>query len=56
MQNKVKRHFIAGAICPQCKKFDTIQLTYEPEERIDCIRCGYSEKKSTMLNQKKDHE
>ncbi|HVV68677.1 MAG TPA: YheV family putative zinc ribbon protein [Gammaproteobacteria bacterium] len=54
MKEKVKKHFIAGAICPQCKKFDTIQWIYQAEEHIECVACGYSEKKPELnQNQQK---
>ncbi|WP_341502187.1 YheV family putative zinc ribbon protein [Gallaecimonas sp. GXIMD4217] len=39
-----KKRFIAGAVCPQCKEQDVIQLIAENNvERIQCVACGYSQ-------------
>ena len=36
--------FIAGAICPSCKRRDTIALNPE-DDQIYCIKCDYKEKR-----------
>lgn len=44
MEKKLKRRFIAGATCPQCKAQDTIMLYFENNvEKLECVECGYSE-------------
>ena len=39
------RRFVAGAICPKCKKIDTIALSAD-DKRIFCVSCDYEEYKS----------
>jgi len=37
----VKKRFIAGAVCPQCKAMDTMALTKEQGvEKVTCVACG----------------
>lgn len=37
----VKKRFIAGAVCPKCKKMDTMALTKENNvEKVTCVSCG----------------
>ncbi len=44
MSNKIKKRFIAGATCPECKSFDTIMLYFENNvEKLECVSCGYNE-------------
>jgi len=34
--------FIAGAICPQCKEFDRLQVRYQKERYLcRCVNCDY---------------
>jgi uncharacterized metal-binding protein (TIGR02443 family) len=41
MKNKIKKRFIAGAICPKCKAKDTMALTKEDSvEKVTCVSCG----------------
>ncbi|QBG35898.1 YheV family putative zinc ribbon protein [Litorilituus sediminis] len=41
MKSRVKKRFIAGAICPQCKAQDTMALTKEDGvEKVTCVSCG----------------
>lgn len=41
MTNQTKKRFIAGAVCPKCKKVDTMALTKEHNiEKVTCIACG----------------
>ena len=41
MTKKVKKRFIAGAICPSCKAQDTMALTKENNvETVTCVACG----------------
>ena len=42
MQKRVKRRFVAGAVCPKCQELDTISLYYENNvEKLECVSCGY---------------
>ncbi len=44
MNNKIKKRFVAGAICPSCKSMDTIMLFFENNvEKLACVNCDYSE-------------
>lgn len=44
MTKRVKKRFIAGATCPECKALDTISLYFENNvEKLECVKCGYSE-------------
>ncbi|PHR85240.1 MAG: DNA-binding protein [Colwellia sp.] len=41
MKNKIKKRFIAGAVCPKCKAQDTMALTKEDGvEKATCVNCG----------------
>ena len=41
VKSKVKKRFIAGAICPKCKAQDTMALTKEDNvEKVTCVSCG----------------
>ncbi|MFT7006755.1 MAG: putative metal-binding protein (TIGR02443 family) [Colwellia sp.] len=41
MKNKIKKRFIAGAVCPKCKAKDTMALTKEDDvEKVTCVSCG----------------
>lgn len=41
MEKKLKKRFIAGAICPKCKAQDTMALTKEDGvEKVTCVSCG----------------
>jgi len=39
------RRFVAGAICPNCKRKDTIALSAD-DKRIFCVSCDFEEYKS----------
>lgn len=44
MSNKIKKRFVAGATCPQCKAQDSIMLYFENNvEKIQCVHCDYQE-------------
>ncbi|MGL1956010.1 MAG: YheV family putative metal-binding protein [Colwellia sp.] len=41
MNNPLKKRFIAGATCPQCKAQDTMALTKENGvEKVTCVNCN----------------
>ena len=38
---KIKKRFIAGAVCSECKETDTLALTKEHDvETVTCVACG----------------
>lgn len=42
MTSKIKKRFIAGATCPECKAQDTMQLFKENNvEKVECVQCGH---------------
>lgn len=42
MDKKQRKRFIAGAVCPECKKQDTLMLYFEHNiEKMECVSCGY---------------
>ncbi len=50
----VKRRFIAGAICPQCRQQDTLQIEYwrlpgceELQQARCCVACEFREAPTT---------
>ena len=44
-EEKVKKRFIAGAICPRCKHLDTIVMyTKDQQQYRECVACGYEDK------------
>ena len=46
----MKRRFIAGAKCPQCQAQDrVVMLSSAEDEWIECIECGYSERRPTHV-------
>ncbi|HEO1805795.1 YheV family putative zinc ribbon protein [Acinetobacter baumannii] len=48
----MKKRFIAGAKCPKCEAIDRIvMLTTAEDEWIECIECGYSEKRPTHIDE-----
>ena len=59
--NRPKRQFLAGVVCPTCKKIDTIVQVqvFEPDydEYIECIECGHHEHRPTPDEQttKQEH-
>ncbi len=39
---KLKKRFIAGAICPKCEAQDTLMLYLENKvEKVECVDCGH---------------
>ena len=44
MVSKIKKRFVAGAVCPKCKALDSIMLYFENNvEKISCVHCDYHE-------------
>ena len=40
----MKRRFIAGAVCPECRALDRIVVETDAQEsRRSCVECGFSE-------------
>ncbi|KMT65075.1 YheV family putative zinc ribbon protein [Catenovulum maritimum] len=46
---KLKKRFIAGAVCPECKAQDTLMLYLENSvEKVECVDCGHKQSKTTQ--------
>ncbi|MBT0587873.1 YheV family putative zinc ribbon protein [Alteromonas oceanisediminis] len=46
---RTRKRFIAGAICPECKKLDTLMLYFENNvEQMECAHCGYHQSQSNQ--------
>ncbi|MEI8650086.1 YheV family putative zinc ribbon protein [Paraglaciecola sp. Hal342] len=44
MTTKIKKRFIAGATCSQCKSMDTLMLYFENNvEKMECVQCHYQQ-------------
>ena len=45
----MKKRFIAGAVCPECKQMDKIAVFTEDdgEEVAKCVACGYQSLRPT---------
>jgi len=44
MSKRIKKRFIAGAVCPSCKQQDTLMLYFENNvEKLACVKCEYAE-------------
>lgn len=39
---KQRRRFIAGAVCPRCGEMDRIVVDLDTDQR-ECVSCGFSE-------------
>ncbi len=40
---KLKKRFIAGAVCPKCNAQDTLMLYMENSvEKVECVECGHT--------------
>jgi uncharacterized metal-binding protein (TIGR02443 family) len=60
MTKKIKKRFVAGAVCPNCKEMDTLMLYFENNvEKIQCVSCDFSKSQtdknvSAATRQKED--
>lgn len=44
---KLKKRFIAGAVCPNCKSQDSLMLYLENSvEKVECVDCGQIKSKT----------
>jgi uncharacterized protein len=40
----LRRRFIAGAVCPQCREADRLVIETDDDQRLRrCVACGFSE-------------
>lgn len=47
---QVKKRFIAGARCMRCNAMDKVMmLTSVDDEWIECVECGYTERRPTEV-------
>ena len=52
----IKKQFIAGAVCPACKKTDVIQrwiFSDKKEKKLYCTACDYCESITEKNNDQK---
>ncbi|WP_166422554.1 YheV family putative zinc ribbon protein [Paraglaciecola sp. 20A4] len=57
MTTKIKKRFIAGATCPQCKSMDTLMLYFENNvEKMECIKCHYQQTQTNKEVKKASHQ
>ncbi len=42
MNQRTKKQFIAGAVCPECKEMDSLVLFAE-EQQIECVSCDFKQ-------------
>ena len=42
MKQRIKKQFIAGAVCPECKEMDSLVLFTE-EQQIECVSCDFKQ-------------
>ncbi|XOV80147.1 MAG: YheV family putative zinc ribbon protein [Aestuariibacter sp.] len=57
--NTLKKRFIAGATCPQCRSFDSLYLYFENNvEKLACAQCSYqkSQVDDTISKKTRDSE
>ena len=48
----IRRRFIAGAKCPKCEALDrVVMLSSGEDEWIECVECGYTENRSTHIDE-----
>jgi len=41
---KIKKQFIAGAVCPKCSGVDKIRAWKEGEmNKLECVSCGFND-------------
>ncbi len=53
----MKKRFIAGARCPECKAVDSLRWWEENNiEHVECVECGYDELRTPKQIQHTAHE
>lgn len=41
-RDNMRKRFIAGAVCPECRTQDMLAVGYEDQtEVVVCVKCGY---------------
>lgn len=46
----IKKRFVAGARCTKCNAMDKVMmLISEHDEWIECVECGYTERRPTEV-------
>lgn len=44
MTQKIKKRFIAGAVCPRCSEMDKLFMYKEDEKNFrECVSCGFKD-------------
>jgi uncharacterized protein len=50
---KVKKRFIAGAVCPRCSEMDKLVMYKENEKDYrECVSCGFHDEMRFQQNQR----
>jgi uncharacterized protein len=50
---KVKKRFIAGAVCPRCSEMDKLVMYKENEKNYrECVSCGFHDEMRFQQNQR----
>ncbi|KLN97541.1 YheV family putative zinc ribbon protein [Moellerella wisconsensis] len=43
----IRKRFIAGAVCPQCKLQDTLMMWRENKvDVVECVECGHQQRQA----------
>ncbi|MAZ39901.1 MAG: hypothetical protein CMF49_07245 [Legionellales bacterium] len=52
MCNFMKKNFISGAVCPQCRQTDTmLRIIGTKQTRFTCINCDFNKNQTEDLKQ-----
>jgi len=44
MKSKIKKRFIAGAVCPRCSSMDKLVMYKQDEKEFrECVSCGFKD-------------
>lgn len=49
---RLKRRFIAGAVCPECQQMDKVVMYDDAQGRRwrECVSCGFKDEMTEQLN------
>ncbi|MGF1765088.1 YheV family putative zinc ribbon protein [Aliivibrio kagoshimensis] len=57
MIQKIKKRFIAGAVCPSCSTQDTLRWWMENNiEWVECVQCDHKDKRLPKSAESSDHD
>ncbi len=53
---KIKKRFIAGAHCPECKSQDSLRWWMQDAvEQVECVECDYQKQKTSEAVAESEH-